>query len=239
MHVQPQDQGIIKAFKAHYHAKYIQRAVNCYDAGITPSEIYNIDRLQAMRLADAAWREVDAATIRHCWHKANILPEHPHLPLAPSLPISAIIDYPDPVDKAQKLVKAALDDLVPTGALQNSNRMSIDALLNPADELNILDDTTEDSIFDAVMDSRMVSGSQGDDISKLDMLRADSLAGEVGPTQKEALQAAIILEKYMQHINDPFACKLEGMLGSFGQQTHLSGFQNMRPTLVTDYFSHP
>jgi hypothetical protein len=162
-----------------------------------------------MRLADAAWQEVDVATI---------------------------IDQPDPVDEAEKLVEAALDDLVSTGALQNLNRMSIDALLNPTDELNMLDDVTEEEIYDAVMGSRMLSES-GDDISDSDTLQINSESDEDCPTQKEALQAALILEKYVQHINDPFARNLEGMLGLFGRQTRLTEFQNMRPTLVTDYFS--
>jgi hypothetical protein len=38
-HVQPNDQGIIRCFKAHYRARFIQRAVNRYDKGITPAEI--------------------------------------------------------------------------------------------------------------------------------------------------------------------------------------------------------
>jgi hypothetical protein len=73
-HIQPMDQGIIRCFKAHYRKKYIECAINCYDTGITPSEIYDIDQLQAMHLADAAWHEVDTTTIRHCWQKAGILP---------------------------------------------------------------------------------------------------------------------------------------------------------------------
>jgi hypothetical protein len=54
-HVQPMDQGIIRCFKAHYCARYIQHAIDHYDTGVTPSEIYDINQLQAMRLADAAW----------------------------------------------------------------------------------------------------------------------------------------------------------------------------------------
>ena len=50
VHVQPMDQGIIRCFKAHYRAIYIQRAIDNYEAGVTPSEIYDIDQLQAMRL---------------------------------------------------------------------------------------------------------------------------------------------------------------------------------------------
>ena len=73
-HVQPMDQGIIKSFKAYYRAKFVQCAVNYYEEGITPSQIYNINQLDAMRLADLAWCEVDTTTIRNCWDKASIIP---------------------------------------------------------------------------------------------------------------------------------------------------------------------
>jgi|SRR6266850_57817 len=114
--------------------------------------------------------------------------------------------------------------------------MSINALLNPTDELNMLDDVTKEEIYDVVMESRMLSKSS-DDISNSDTLQVNS--DEDCPTRKEALQAALVLKKYIQHINDPFARNLEGILGLFGQQTRLTEFQNMRPTLVTDYFSRP
>ncbi|KAF8229915.1 hypothetical protein L208DRAFT_1090963, partial [Tricholoma matsutake] len=54
-HVQPRDQGIIRCVKAHYWARFIQRAVDHYDEDIPPAEIYNINQLQAMHLADVAW----------------------------------------------------------------------------------------------------------------------------------------------------------------------------------------
>jgi len=92
-HIQPMDQGIIRCFKAHYHRKYIERTMNHYDAGTTPAEIYDINQLQAMRLADAAWREVDTTTIRHCWRKADILPAMPTpLPVQPTIAISTLIN---------------------------------------------------------------------------------------------------------------------------------------------------
>jgi hypothetical protein len=72
-HVQPADQGIIRTFKAHYHSKFVHCTISNYDRGVTPSEIYNINQLEAMWLTNAAWREVDVTTIRHCWHKAGIL----------------------------------------------------------------------------------------------------------------------------------------------------------------------
>jgi len=53
-YIQPMDQGIIRSFKACYHAKYFQWTINCYERGITPSGMYNIDQLQAIQLANIA-----------------------------------------------------------------------------------------------------------------------------------------------------------------------------------------
>jgi hypothetical protein len=124
-HVQLQDQGIIRCFKAHYRARFIQRAIDRYDKGITPAEIYDINQLQAMRIADAAWCEVDATTIRNCWRKAGILPERDSSTCQPSIPVASLLHDPsfetDPLAHAEKQVEAALDDLVTTGALQAKN----------------------------------------------------------------------------------------------------------------------
>jgi hypothetical protein len=62
-HVQPNNAGIIRCFKAHYRSKFVSRAIDLYDNNTTPVLIYKIDQLDAMRLADAAWHEVDTTTI--------------------------------------------------------------------------------------------------------------------------------------------------------------------------------
>ena len=53
-HIQPNDQGIICYFKAHYCVNFIRRAIDHYETDITPSKIYKIDQLEAMRLAQDA-----------------------------------------------------------------------------------------------------------------------------------------------------------------------------------------
>ena len=63
VHVQPNDQGIIRCFKAHYRAKFIHCTIDLYEASVTPSKIYDINQLEAMRLAEDAWNKVDATTI--------------------------------------------------------------------------------------------------------------------------------------------------------------------------------
>jgi hypothetical protein len=62
-HVQPNDAGIIRCFKAHYRSKFIGRAIDHYNNNVSPALIYEIDQLEAMRLADAAWCEMDTTTI--------------------------------------------------------------------------------------------------------------------------------------------------------------------------------
>src|SRR5258705_12637830 len=98
-HVQPMDAGIIRCFKAHYRAWYIQRAINRYDSGITPSQIYDINQLEGMRLGETAWDEVDASTIRHCWLKAGILPDSAFSTNEPTprITISSLCNAGDPV----------------------------------------------------------------------------------------------------------------------------------------------
>ena len=59
-------------------------AIDHYDTGVTPSAIYEINQLQAMQLADEAWKEVDATMIRQCWKKSGILPD-----IAPAIPGAA------------------------------------------------------------------------------------------------------------------------------------------------------
>jgi hypothetical protein len=44
-HIQPMDAGIIRCFKTHFRRLSMQRALDRYDEGVTPANIYNIDQL--------------------------------------------------------------------------------------------------------------------------------------------------------------------------------------------------
>ena len=61
------------------------RAIDRYDNGKSAFEIYDINILEALRLAESAWTEVDTTTIRNCWRKAGILPDFDPTPIPQQL----------------------------------------------------------------------------------------------------------------------------------------------------------
>ena len=233
-HIQPMDQGIIRCFKAHYRAMFIQRAIDLYDGGTDAAKIYKINQLEAMWLADLAWREVDTTTIRHCWGKAGILPAVDPPALAqPAIPISSLLRTPscdqDPIATVENKLSCALDDLEATGILHRNNRMDIKALLNPPDE-SWTDKTTDEEIFQAVLDAHD-SQDEGD-------MDDDEEDTEPCPTYCEAFRAAAVLARYVGHVDNPIARKLEADLASFGRQMRLERSQALTTTHITDYFDH-
>ena len=239
-HVQPKDQGIIRCFKAHYRAKFIQRAVDRYDEGISPAQIYEINQLQAMRLADLAWRDVDTTTIQNCWKKSGILPESDSSSsrtIEPLIPVSLLLQLENSsleMSPAERQVEAALNDLVATGALQKTNRMDINTLLNPEGESHNLTETSDNEIYQAVIDAidarENLDINSGDDIDPTDS--ADPL-----PTHREVLKAVSTIRRYVEDLNDPVARKMEAHLASFNMKIRLDGTRRMKNSLLTDFFT--
>ena len=118
------------------------------------------------------------------------------------------------VSHAETLGTAALDELEATGALQRPNWMGITELLNPAIEANDISGTTDQDIYECVMEVKRMREHEGLNSDDVDI-------PEPVPTHCEALQAALALKRYLHTFGDDmsFACKLEGLLGLFGQQT--------------------
>jgi hypothetical protein len=136
----------------------------------------------------------------------------------------------------EKQLTRALDDLESTGVLQPSNRMDIEALLNPVDELpQVMEETTDEEICQAVLDAKkaqeagLINGGD-DDVDD------DPSAIEPCPTHREVLQAASVINKYIDTLNDPIARSLEGVLASFRYQMWLEMSCSMKSTHLTDYF---
>jgi hypothetical protein len=187
---------------------------------------------------------VDTTTIRHCWHKASIVPAvEPPTPVEPTIPVSSLLiagrdndcNQIDPIRNAEKQVESALDELVSTGALQQGNRMDIEALLNPVDESHVVDEVTDEEIFHAVIDAR--NAQEDGPINGGDDDIDDNASIEACPTRREVLQAATVISQYVDSVDGPLARKLEMVLASFGRQMRLEESRSMVPTRLTDFFS--
>jgi hypothetical protein len=143
-HVQPVDTGIIHNFKAHYCTKFVDCAIDCYNSD-PPSEIYQINQLEAMRMVAAAWDELDATTIHCCWKHTGILPENlftsttitnPFIPISSLLNVdsSSSSEVASELTPAEKTVTDGLMELEKRGMLQKKNQMDLEELLNPPEE---------------------------------------------------------------------------------------------------------
>jgi hypothetical protein len=70
-HIQPMDQGIIAAFKAHYRKQHVRWHVEQLDQ----NKDTKVSHQQALLWAHIAWDQmVTQATIRNCWRKSGLLP---------------------------------------------------------------------------------------------------------------------------------------------------------------------
>jgi hypothetical protein len=92
----------------------------------------------------------------------------------------------DLVAYAERQVEATLDDLVTTGALQKTNRIDIESLLNPEGKSHVLTETSDVEIYQAVIDAinahANMEANGGDD--------ADDIPLVPRPTQRDVLKAA-------------------------------------------------
>jgi len=228
-HVQLLDAGIIRNFKAHYRKMLIMRAIDRYDNDITLTSIYNINQLEVMRMADLAWHKVDISTIHNCWSHAGILPEASAsvAPLVPSVPVMSLLN-------AEQDIVESLGLLEKRGALSHQNCMSIEELLNPGRENEVINtDITDEEIIEAVhtkhevLEKLEINGGNNDD-NDVEVIEK--------PDCREALAASLTLQRYISDIGDPFAHQLEAILASFGRQTHLEETQSLQPSHITNYF---
>ena len=152
--------------------------------------------------------------------QAGILPNIASPPIQPSLPISSLVHTDadlavpnDPIMQAENNVQGALDDLQSIGALQRSNWMTINELLNPAAESHKISYATDGDIYKAVIDAmKAQENGSGDNVDN-DARDSDN---ELAITRREALQAVLTLRKFTKTFNDPFFRKAEVILGSFG-----------------------
>lgn len=71
--IQPLDQGIIRAAKAHYRTQVMRKILHAIESGISMNDyIKSIDFLKALHMLKRAWFLVSPTTISNCFRKAGI-----------------------------------------------------------------------------------------------------------------------------------------------------------------------
>jgi hypothetical protein len=115
------------------------------------------------------------------------------------------------------------------------NKMDIEALLNPHEESQMMDGARDEEICQAVLAMRNAQ-EEGPINGGDDDVEDDSPLAPC-PTRHEVFRAASVINRYVEHLDDPLARKLEAILASFGCQMHLEESRSMSPTRLTDYFT--
>jgi hypothetical protein len=84
--------------------------------------------------------------------------------------------------------------------------MDIKSLLNAAGEIHVLTETSNQEIYEAVMDAIMAH--ENIDINGRDDV--DNNPIEPCPMHCDVLKAVSTIEKYTSDLNDPMACGMDG-----------------------------
>jgi hypothetical protein len=113
--------------------------------------------------------------------------------------------------------------------------MDIEALLNPHEESQMMDGARDEEICQAVLATR--NAQEDGPINGGDNDVDDDSPLEPCPTRREVFRAASVINRYVEHLDDPLSRKLEAILASFGRQIHLEESRSMSPTRLTDYFT--
>ena len=111
--------------------------------------------------------------------------------------------------------------------------MDIKNLLNPVGESQILTETSDEDIFQCVMDA--IKARENIDINGRDD-GDDGVVVEPQPTRREVLKAVSTISKYIDELDDPVSRKIEGLLRSFNRQLRLNEAKSIKDTVLTKYF---
>lgn len=230
-HVQPMDAGIIRCFKAHYRKLFVARSIDRFDAGVHPSKIYEINQLEAMRLADIAWLHVKPEVHRNCWRKAGILPPQDSVRenTPPPNPVMNIDHLLNPAQSAEQELETEINQLVDRGCLQKRDRMSLEEILDPEGEHGSgVQTRTDEEIVEALQKVSV-------DSEVTDVEDQEAEIRVVG--RSEALEAANTLRCFISDRTDEWARTLENTLATMTLETRHEAIQTMKSTVITSYFS--
>lgn len=220
-HIQPLDQGIIRAWKAIYRRQYIARAINLFDAGNSAS-MYHINQLQAMRLADKAWKEVKASTIINCWIHAGISE------LTNEDADGEEVDEDGQVIEEEQALAAELVELAEVQNLPTKAFVTAAELVDIPKENHFV---LEDDDIVALYSKNGVTDEQQ---------HPDNDPGYVAkepPKRQEVLDACKVISAYMNTSDEAYREQLEGLIGRLGRELRLVESKSLKPTTLDNFFT--
>ena len=75
--LQPMDAGIIACLKRRYRKWQYEMAIDNLNSNLC--NIYNVDKLVAMKVVKAVWQKLSALTIHNCWNSTGLTSsDHQH-----------------------------------------------------------------------------------------------------------------------------------------------------------------
>ncbi|KAF8227945.1 hypothetical protein L208DRAFT_1404706 [Tricholoma matsutake] len=149
-------------------------------------------------------------TIQNCWRKSGILPDNTNASETlppPSIPITSLLSSPAPPDPTTCAESNIADSLA---------ELEKRGVLPRANQMDI----------DELLNPEPECGIIAMNVSDEEIFES-----------VHALAASLILQRYVADLNDPCTCELEAILAGFGHQVCLQELQNMKPTLITSYFT--
>ncbi|KAF8235827.1 hypothetical protein L208DRAFT_1255204, partial [Tricholoma matsutake] len=87
------------------------------------------------------------------------------------------------------------------------------------------------AVINLIVAHENIETNGGDDMDNM-----DNIPIKPHPTRRDVLKAVSTINKYINKLNDPITCKVEGILGSFNRQLCLDETRSMKAMVLTDFF---
>jgi hypothetical protein len=210
--------------KAHYRKKAIARSITVFTDNnqTNVTQIFNVNQLVAMKMAQKAWDNVSQATISNCWAATRIIKNQSS--------DGCLENIEKTLEQTNDFIEKQLDTLQHIGAVLPTNRMSITNLLYPEGEnTEAARVWSNEEIFDLVEeeDKQEDADSDEDDVAEPKVTY---------PSKKETIKHLSQVLLYLEHINQPqnnnMVALLEGFQQDLLKEIHFGGTQSE----IKDYF---
>ncbi|KAG6610408.1 CENP-b protein 1 [Phytophthora cinnamomi] len=217
--LQPLDGGIIACFKAHYRRFHLMHALEVADQ--QQKNWFEVDILTAMKSVATAWSEVSTDTVANCWRKCGF---------SCNFSTSSSV-YPLSVKRS--MADSVADIQAAVNALNLTNAVSIDDILNPTGENEVHFAYSDDAVLDLVMPSPENADEEAEEVTNA----PDSLL-EGAPSDAEFAAAASVVMRRLSSENET-TCAVsmtKSFLSKWIFEHNLKKLANKKQELITSHF---